>query len=122
MGQKMNIDILKKSVALTSSAGGAATGNVEGVKGKILGIYIVLGTGMTTADVTVANDIGDTIFSVVTVTSTGFYPVANAPVSNDGSTAYTNSHTPYLNLGGDMAVTVASATASKTMNVHIIYE
>ncbi len=122
MGQLTNIAILKKSVALTSSALGATTGNVEGVHGKVLGIYVTLGTGMTTATVTVANDLGDTLLNAKTVTANTFFPVADAPVSNDGATAYTNSFIPYINIGGDMAVTVASATAEKTMSVYIIYE
>lgn len=113
--------IRSQKVTLTASVGGTASDSIAKVVGEIFGVQVTLGTGMTTADLTVTTDGGEVVINGVTVTTDKFFPVRHNAVTNDGSTAITNSVIPYLNKGGAMTAAIASATATKSLTVTIIY-
>jgi len=110
-----------KSVSVIADVSGNASGSITGVVGEIVGVHVALGTGMTTADVTVTTDGSEKILDDVTVTASKLYGVRATAVSNDGSTSITDSFIPYVNMGGTMAVAVESATTTKSLTVTVLY-
>ena len=85
----------KKSGTITTDGSGNATGSITGINGKIQGIYVNLITSVG-ADITLTTELGDVIFNDVSVAADGFYPVMDVPMTNDGSTTFTNSFIEYI--------------------------
>lgn len=108
-----------QELELTSNGSGAASGTISNVAGEIVGILITPGSGMSTAAVTITCDTGKVALSV-TVTATTLYQTRLNAISNDGSTAITNSFIPYI-AGGSVTFAIASATASKTIKAKIFF-
>ena len=105
---------------ITTAANGVATTTIAGVKGDIEGVFVDMGTS-TSAAVTVTSDKSAVVLNGPTVTADTFYPVRRNALTNDGSTAITNSYIPYINFGGDMTVAVASGGDAKTLTVVIYF-
>ena len=120
MGAPVNQAILKKSVALTTDGSGNASGTITGLSGEILGVYVDLGTGMSSAPLSVTNEFGQTVLTK-TFTTDGFIQPRVGVTTNDGTTAITNSYIPYINCGGSITAAVASGTASKSLTVYVLY-
>jgi len=111
--------IRSQTVTLTADGSGDATDTME-VNGEIICLKIDLLSGMLTADVTVTSDVGLTVLNDVTVAADTTFTPWYKGTENDGSTA-TSLHSNQYICGGTLTVTIASATATKSLSVTAYY-
>jgi hypothetical protein len=104
---------------ITTDAGGDATATIAAGIGEIMSVSVALGTSVS-ADVVLTNEAGATVLSKTGIAADAEYYVRAGAVTNDGTTAITNSFIPYMNQGGDMDVTIANGGDTKTLTVNVM--
>ena len=115
------VQMQSQEKTLTADVSGVASGAITKVEGEIIGVLITLGSGMTSAVVTLTSDTGQVVLSGVTVSTTHCYVPRLPATINDGSTAVTNSYIPYI-AGGSVTFAIASGVSTKTITARIFFK
>lgn len=103
------------------ASGGAASANETIQTGEVYGIYVSLGSGVTAADVEVANQ-GRDILNKAGIAANTYYPVRENAVASGGA-AITNSFVPCV-VNGTVTITLANVTGNTagTVTVLVFYK
>jgi len=107
-----------KEFDVTAVAGAASFPAVL-ASGEVHGIQVKLGSGVTSADVTVEN-MGRDLLAKAGITTDTYFPVREGAVT-DAGTAITNSFVPYV-WNGTGTITLANVSAATgTVTVLVFY-